>query len=144
MTCWAMPKSVQRWPLNMSHSSKESGSSSTSMRSRAVSLPLACWASMRRWPPPRRAAARFSSSWRMMSCIGCLGAGTTDRLQDLPGAGGDRRPGAEDAGHPGLAEELVVLRGDHPADEDEDVAGAPALEGPHQRRDQRPVAGGQG
>ena len=43
------------------------------MRSRAVSLPLACCASMRFWPPPRRAAARFSSSWRMMSCMRHLG-----------------------------------------------------------------------
>ena len=53
----------------MSHSSKEPGSSSSSSRSRAVSLPLACCCAMRRSPPPRRAAARFSSSWRRMSCI---------------------------------------------------------------------------
>ena len=32
------------------------------MRSRAVSLPLACWASIRAGPPPARAAARRRSS----------------------------------------------------------------------------------
>jgi hypothetical protein len=32
-------------------------------------LPLACWAAIRFSPPPRRAAERLSSSWRMMSCI---------------------------------------------------------------------------
>src|SRR5271157_970060 len=57
----------------MSHSSKESGSSKSSIRSRAVSLPLACCASMRFWPPPMRAAARFSSSWRMILYMRHLG-----------------------------------------------------------------------
>ena len=42
--CSAMPKSLQRCSTNMSVSSKESSSSRTSIRSRAVSLPLACWA----------------------------------------------------------------------------------------------------
>src|SRR5215472_7594921 len=56
-----MPKSWVRCSTNMSHSSKESGSSKISSRSRAVSLPRLCWASMRRAPPPARAAARFSS-----------------------------------------------------------------------------------
>src|SRR5205085_337934 len=49
-----MPKSWLRCSTNMSHSSKESGSSSTSRRSRAVSLPLACCALIRRTPPPAR------------------------------------------------------------------------------------------
>jgi hypothetical protein len=53
-----MPKSVQRWATNMSYSSKEPSSSSSSIRSRAVSLPLACWLSMRFCPPPSRASAR--------------------------------------------------------------------------------------
>src|SRR5918997_298408 len=43
----------------MSHSSNVPASSSSSMRSRAVSLPFACCASMRFWPPPRRARQRF-------------------------------------------------------------------------------------
>src|ERR1700761_9145766 len=64
-----MPKSTERCSTNMSYSSKEPGSSSASMRSRAVSLPLPCWASMRRWPPPNRAAARRRSSSFNMSCI---------------------------------------------------------------------------
>src|SRR5258708_5750968 len=62
-----MPKSAERCSTNMSHSSKLSGSSSTSSRSRAVSLPLPCCAATRLAPPPARAAARFSSSWRRMS-----------------------------------------------------------------------------
>src|SRR5215210_1271547 len=64
-----MPKSWLRCSTNMSHSSKESGSSNTSMRSRAVSLPFSCCAWTRRSPPPARAAARFSSSRRRMSCM---------------------------------------------------------------------------
>ncbi len=60
----AMPKSVQRWATNMSNSSKLPSSSSTSSRSRAVSLPLACCASIRCWPPPSRASAR-----RVSSCL---------------------------------------------------------------------------
>ena len=61
--CWsAIPKSTQRCALNMSNSSKLPSSSSNSTRSRAVSLPLACCASMRRWPPPRRAASRRVSN----------------------------------------------------------------------------------
>jgi hypothetical protein len=51
-----MPKSVQRWATNMSNSSKEPSSSSSSIRSRAVSLPLACCAAIRASPPPSRAA----------------------------------------------------------------------------------------
>ena len=47
MRFFSAPKSVLRCSTNMSNSSKESGSSSSSRRSRAVSLPRACWASMR-------------------------------------------------------------------------------------------------
>src|SRR6185437_309293 len=46
----------------MSSSSKEFGSRSSSMRSRAVSLPRSCWASMRSPPPPCSAFARNSAS----------------------------------------------------------------------------------
>ncbi len=48
---------------------EEPSSSSTSRRSRAVSLPLSCWAWIRRSPPPARAAARCSSSRRRVSCM---------------------------------------------------------------------------
>ena len=52
------------------------------MRSRAVSLPRACWASMRSWPPPRRAAARRSATRS-----GLAGARETPS-GDSPSAGG--------------------------------------------------------
>jgi hypothetical protein len=42
-----MPNSVERCSTNMSNSSNEPLSSSSSMRSRAVSLPRACCASIR-------------------------------------------------------------------------------------------------
>src|SRR3990170_638748 len=53
----AMPKSVLRCSTNMSNSSKEPSSTRRSMRSRAVSLPRACWAALRFSPPPARASA---------------------------------------------------------------------------------------
>src|SRR4051795_11012640 len=68
--CSPMPKSWLRCSTKMSHSSKESGASKTSMRSRAVSLPLSCCAWTRREPPPARAAARFSSNRRRISFMG--------------------------------------------------------------------------
>src|SRR6187431_3566111 len=64
-----MPKSVQRCSTNMSHSSKVPSSSSSSRRSRAVSLPFLCCESIRFSPPPRRAAARLLSSCSRMSCM---------------------------------------------------------------------------
>ena len=67
--CSCMPKSAQRCSTNMSHSSNEPSSSSSSIRSRAVSLPLACWLSTRRSPPPARAAARICSSLARTSCM---------------------------------------------------------------------------
>jgi hypothetical protein len=68
----SMPKSVQRWATNMSNSSNAPSSSSSSIRSRAVSLPLACCASMRRSPPPARAVSRRASSSARMSFMGAL------------------------------------------------------------------------
>jgi len=65
----SMPKSVQRWVTNMSYSSKLFGSSNTSNRSRAVSLPFPCWVSIRRWPPPSRASPRLVSNCSMISCM---------------------------------------------------------------------------
>jgi hypothetical protein len=47
-----MPKSVHWCSTNMSYSSKLPSSSRTAIRSRAVSLPLACW----RFDPPLAAA----------------------------------------------------------------------------------------
>ena len=44
---FSMPKSVQRCATNMSNSSKLPSSSNSSTRSRAVSLPFECCASMR-------------------------------------------------------------------------------------------------
>ena len=64
-----MPKSVARCSTNMSNSSNEPLSISSSMRSRAVSLPRLCCASMRACPPPSRALARRSSSFSRMSFI---------------------------------------------------------------------------
>ena len=63
----SMPKLVQRCCTNMSYSSKLPGSSSISRRSRAVFLPLACCASMRFSPPPRRALARRWTSFSILS-----------------------------------------------------------------------------
>src|SRR4029077_7581375 len=65
----SMPNSVARCSTNMSNSSNESLSIRSSTRSRAVSLPRLCCASMRAFPPPRRALARRSSSFSRMSFI---------------------------------------------------------------------------
>ena len=62
MRCSAMPNSVQRCSTNMSISSNEPRSSSSSSRSRADSLPRLCWAAIRLAPPPAFAAARWASS----------------------------------------------------------------------------------
>ena len=67
---FAIPKSTQRWVTNMSYSSKLPSSSNSSIRSRAVSLPLACCASIRACPPPRRASSRRCSSCSRMSFHG--------------------------------------------------------------------------
>ncbi len=53
----SIPKSVLRWTTSASSSSNEPGSSSASIRSRAVSLPASCCFSMRSGPPPSRAAS---------------------------------------------------------------------------------------
>ena len=69
-TFWSsMPKSWQRCSTNMSHSSNEASSRRRVIRSRAVSLPLPCWVSIRRWPPPSRACARLASSSARISVI---------------------------------------------------------------------------
>src|SRR5437660_1220902 len=58
-----MPKSRQRCVTSLSTSSNVPGSNSSSMRSRALSLPAACWRSSRSCPPP--SAARRSSLHRL-------------------------------------------------------------------------------
>src|SRR5438128_2662273 len=58
--CSAMPKSTHRWVTSLSTSSKLPGSNSSSMRSRAVSLPASC-CRRRRFSPPPSSARRFRS-----------------------------------------------------------------------------------
>src|SRR6202171_3260931 len=65
-----MPNSVERCSTNMSNSSNEPLSSRADLRSRAVSLPRACCASMRFSPPPSLAPARRSSRVSRISFIG--------------------------------------------------------------------------
>src|SRR5690242_20681569 len=65
--CLSMPKSTDRCSTNMSNSSNEPLSIRSSMRSRAVSLPRLCCASMRGSPPPSRACPRRLSSFSRMS-----------------------------------------------------------------------------
>ena len=67
--CLSAPKSVERCSTNLSISTKVPGSSSSSMRSRAVSRPLACWRWMRSVPPPSSARAFNSSSRLIFSSI---------------------------------------------------------------------------
>ena len=52
MRFFSVPNSVPRCSTNMSNSSKLCGIEQNSMRSRAVSLPRPCWASIRASPPP--------------------------------------------------------------------------------------------
>src|SRR3979490_2166879 len=66
---FSMPNSTERCSTNMSNSSNEPLSSRSSMRSRAVSLPRACCASMRFSPPPSLAPARRSSRISRISFI---------------------------------------------------------------------------
>src|SRR6478752_4145055 len=66
---FSMPNSTERCWTNMSNSSKEPLSSSSSIRSRAVSLPRACCASIRFSPPPSLALARRSARMSKISFI---------------------------------------------------------------------------
>src|SRR5262245_13285700 len=70
--CLSMPKSAQRCSTNMSNSSNDPLSMNSSMRSRAVSLPRLCCASMRASPPPSRAWPRRVSSFSRMSFMQSL------------------------------------------------------------------------
>lgn len=80
----SMPKSVQRWVLNMSYSRKDPGSSNTSSRSLADSLPLACCRAKRFSPPPANASFLVSSKrsrkTRFTSGTLTAGAGEADVL----------------------------------------------------------------
>src|SRR3954471_2582971 len=64
---FSIPNSFVRWRTNVSSSWKEPGSSSFSIRSRAVYLPLACCFSTACWEAWWIAAARSSSSWARRS-----------------------------------------------------------------------------
>ena len=64
---FSMPKSVERCSTNMSNSSNEPLSSSSSMRSRAVSLPRLCCASMRACAAAGAGLARGA----VRACRGC-------------------------------------------------------------------------
>jgi hypothetical protein len=69
---FSISKSAHRCWTNRSSSTKVPGSRRSSIRSRAVSFPWACWVSIRRLPPPSMARAlrlRNSSnfSWSGMA-----------------------------------------------------------------------------
>src|SRR6267143_1118238 len=65
--CRSRPKSWDRCSTSLSTSSKLFRSSSTSSRSRAVSLPFRCCSSMRADPPPSSAVRFNSRRWRTLS-----------------------------------------------------------------------------
>ena len=71
-----MPKAVERWVASMSVSTNEPGSSSPSIRSLAVSLPLSCWTSTACLEPACSACSLRvrSSSTRSFIDFGCCGA----------------------------------------------------------------------
>src|ERR1700687_4142102 len=87
--CSSMPKSVQRWRMNLSSSSKEFSSRSKWMRSRAVSLPALCSRSRRSGPPPASASASSLRSSSMRSW--CLESDCETRLGSGNGTSGRRR-----------------------------------------------------
>ena len=91
-----MPKSWQRCSTNMSHSSNEPSSRRSSMRSRAVSLPLACCAAMRFSPPPsareRALLVELPDDVMHGACSPVRGAAE----QQLRGGGGGRERAAAD------------------------------------------------
>src|SRR6202163_3738735 len=89
---FSMPNSTERCSRIMSNSSKLPLSSRSSMRSRAVSLPRACCASMRFSPPPSLAPARRSSRVFRISFMWCLPAKFA-RVLTRHFAGGKRRCG---------------------------------------------------
>ena len=60
------------------------------------------------------------------------------------GGFGDHGAGREDRRRPGLAQRVDVLRRDHPADDDEDVAAPELRQRGLELGDERQVAGGQG
>src|ERR1700739_1078684 len=95
---FSMPNSTERCSTNMSNSSKVPLAGRSSMRSRAVSLPRACCASMRFSPPPSLAPARRSSRVSRISFMRMFPTNLkpfntgfcrreTPLLASLPGAG---------------------------------------------------------
>ena len=78
------PEAVRRWRASMSSSTNESGSSSRSMRSRAVSLPRSCWRRTDASLPGVRASSFSFASCSSRSVIGC--GGSSDMALRLPSA----------------------------------------------------------
>src|SRR5262249_28535686 len=111
LALWSMPKSTQRCSTNMSNSSNEPLSIRTSMRSRAVSLPRLCCASMRALPPPSRAWSRRASSFSRMSFMAFAPGGRFCRSSLLSRRGGGVQPAAGHAQQEGehLGDRLVEL-----------------------------------
>src|SRR6266581_1961910 len=86
MRRFSMPNAFDRCTASMSVSTKEPGSSSASMRSLAVSLPLSCWVSTACLEPACSACSLRlrSSSMRSFMVFGCIG--DTCTLPGEPGA----------------------------------------------------------
>src|SRR2546430_7296889 len=130
----SIPNAVARWVKNRSSSTKVPGSSSSESRSRAVSLPAACWRATRSPPPPSSNRARRTAS---SSCR--LGRRSVTRSSDPRGrpAGPDRDDGmlVEEFGPaPGVHEQGVGADvpehgvGDFVAVAAADMHGGPRLE----------------
>ena len=108
-------------------------------------------ATARRWRSPlRRRDRRRTGSWsaarqrcHRRAAVQCAASRLANLLEDVLGARRDRRARPVDALDAGVVEEVVVLRRDHAADEDDDVAAALGLERLDDRRHQRHVAGGE-
>src|SRR5262245_38468122 len=100
---FSMPNSPERCSTNMSNSSNVPLSISSSTRSRAVSLPRWCCASMRALPPPSRARARRASSLSMMSFMASPGPRISDSLARWRPSGAQQLHHARRRPHLGLA-----------------------------------------
>src|SRR6267142_3853019 len=120
LACLSMPKSTQRCSTNMSNSSNEPLSIRRSMRSRAVSLPRLCCASMRALPPPSRAWLRRVSSFSRMSFMAFAPGGPACPSSLLSRRDRGVQPAAGDADQEGqdLGDRLVELERDLVADLD--------------------------
>src|SRR5207302_6742710 len=87
-----MPKSSARCVLNLSSSMKLPGSSKSSIRSRAVSLPSWCCLSMRSCPPPSSACSSSAASFSRGESEASRSCRCADDIPPL-GSGGTGCPG---------------------------------------------------